>query len=75
MNGDGALDLVGIASSSMQVWVLLNQNDGHATFGAPIFCPSGAMTNNLAAGDLDGNGKGDIVTTSSSGGLGLILGE
>jgi hypothetical protein len=75
MNGDGALDLVGIASSSMQVWVLLNQNDGHATFGAPIFCASGAMTNNLAAGDLDGNGKGDIVTTSSSGGLGLILGE
>ena len=75
MNGDGSLDLVGVSPSFTQVWVLLNDNDGVPTFGAPTFCPSGPLTYNLAAGDLNGDGKGDIVTTNYNNSLGVILGQ
>jgi hypothetical protein len=71
MNGDGSLDVVGVvagsASTYAHVFVMLNQNDGLATLGAPTLCAAGSYAYRAAAGDLNGDGKGDIVASNSNG--------
>jgi len=83
MNGDGSLDVVGVVAGSAatykQVFVMLNQNDGRATLGAPTLCAAGMFAYGTAAGDLNGDGKGDLVTANydgtSAGTIQVILGR
>jgi len=83
MNGDGTPDVVGTvagaAGTYTQVFVMLNQNDGLATFGVPIVCTAGAYAYNATAGDLNRDGKGDIVAENyngtSPGTIQVLLGQ
>lgn len=83
MNGDGSLDVVGVvagaSSTYAQVFVMLNQNDAKATLGPPTFCAAGTFAYGATAGDVNGDGKGDIVTGNyngtSAGTIQVILGH
>ena len=50
-------------------------NDGSGTFGAPVSYAAGSMPSSVALGDLNGDGKPDIVIgrNASGGGVGVLL--
>ncbi|WP_337966084.1 MBG domain-containing protein [uncultured Flavobacterium sp.] len=76
MDGDGKLDLVVTHSvSSNTVSVLRNNSSGVGNIGfeAPQNFILSVSTYALAIGDLDGDGKPDIVTTSTDSGLASVL--
>lgn len=64
VNGDGAPDIVAAAGSSQTLGVLVNRHDGSGTFtlGAGATLPAdGENTYDLAAPDLNGDGKADAA--------------
>jgi len=62
LNGDHVLDLA-VASDSL--YVLLGRGDG--TFQHPVAYPAGNVPIDLAAGDLDGDGRTDLIDVNSLG--------
>jgi hypothetical protein len=79
-NGDGKLDIVTANAGSAgpvlgevpsgatpghTVSVLLN--DGHGHFGPAVAYPVGAGPRSVAVGDVNGDGKPDIITANSGG--------
>jgi hypothetical protein len=67
LNGDGAFDLV-LANYGQPSQVFLNKNDGSGTFQPPIDLPeSGSFAQVVAVGDLNNDGKLDLVLTNTFG--------
>jgi hypothetical protein len=75
LNGDGNVDIVvansGTGVGANTVSVLLG--DGAGSFGAAINFPAGVAPVNLAVGDLNSDGKLDIVTANGDGTLSVLL--
>ena len=59
LDGDGLLDLVTSLWSANEVSVLIGKPGG--AFRDPVRYPSGEAPYNVAVGDLDGDGKPDVV--------------
>ena len=59
LNGDGILDLAGTGLNSAAV--MLGNGDG--TFRAKVNYPAGGQTQDLAAGDFNGDGRVDLVVS------------
>jgi RecA/RadA recombinase len=65
LNGDGKLDLV-VGSQSTGQAVCIYQNTstpGNISLAAPVNLPANGWANTVAIGDLDGDGKPDLVAT------------
>ena len=62
LNGDGILDLAGPGANGAAV--MLGNADG--TFRARVNFPAGGQTQDLAAGDFNGDGKQDLAVTINS---------
>ncbi len=63
MNGDGKPDLIARNLISQEIGVYLNTSTpGTISFAAPVNFPTGSSALPLAAGDVDGDGKPDMVT-------------
>jgi hypothetical protein len=64
LNHDGALDVVVVGGQSYDACVLLQQPGGFAPF---VLDPIGNGPNGLATGDLDGDGRADVILTGDNG--------
>ena len=76
VNGDGKADLVvsmsgGGSSSSGALGVLLGT--GRGTFGTALAYPTGSAPSSMAIGDVNNDGKIDVITASKSGGTISVL--
>jgi hypothetical protein len=74
VDGDGKLDLVGVEAqfSNNRIAVLLGNGDG--TFQPPIYTTPKNYPGAIAVGDLNGDGKADLVLTSSDSNVYVYLG-
>lgn len=72
LNTDGHLDLVSIGDTGIHVAL----GQGNGTFGAGIFSPSVSQGTAMDAslGDLNGDGKTDVIFQRSGAGMGIQLG-
>jgi Bacterial Ig-like domain (group 3)/FG-GAP-like repeat/FG-GAP repeat len=80
LNGDGIPDLVvplqGVDTPKHEVVVLLG--NGNGTFGMPVRFESGSGPSSVALGDLNEDGRIDVVVSNGSGrmqGMSVLLGN
>ncbi len=66
LNGDGAVDLIaGSLSARSNDGVQVVLNTGTGSFGAATLYPAGQATQAIAAADMNGDGKIDVLTADS----------
>jgi hypothetical protein len=71
-NSDGVPDLAILSKSANMVWIYIGHGDG--TFAAPTKTSTPASPAQIAVGDVNGDGRADVVTISPSG-LSAYLGD
>jgi hypothetical protein len=69
LNGDGRLDLVGSGANSADVML----NNGNGTFQPKVQYPVAGQSQDVAAGDFNGDGKIDVVSTINTPQISLSL--
>lgn len=67
-NGDGKIDLAG---AGLNVRVMLGLGDG--SFRSQVEYPAGGYTQDIAAGDLNNDGRTDLVVTNNNPQIGLTI--
>jgi Bacterial Ig-like domain/FG-GAP-like repeat len=65
MNGDGKLDLAGVYSGNLSASVIIYINDGKGNFGTGTTAVLPTASTSVAAADLNGDGKADLVSISN----------
>ena len=77
LNGDGLLDAVGTSANSDTVFVLLRNDAGSGVSFAPATgVVAGMSPNGVALGDLNGDGRLDLVTANvNSSNISALLGD
>jgi len=73
LDGDGALDVAVVNSSTTDHTVSVLLGDGDGTFQAPLPFDVGTAGAGLVTGDFNGDGKPDLVTTHLSDGTATVL--
>lgn len=74
LDGDGRLDIVAVLRNSDCIALFLNSSTpGALAFGRRMDFGVGTAPQEAAVGDLDGDGKPDIVVTNSAGGWGTTI--
>ncbi|HXJ90607.1 MAG TPA: VCBS repeat-containing protein [Candidatus Binatia bacterium] len=74
LNGDGLLDIVGTDAASSRVTVFLATSATAYAGGVPYTTPDGGYgTNSIAIGDLNNDGKPEIVTPSWTGNISVYV--
>ena len=72
-DGDNTLDIACANQSSGNATVLLNKGDGTFPSGFNVAGTASSKPNSVATGDLNGDGKDDVVTANDNGSFSVYL--
>jgi len=75
LNGDGKVDLVSAASYAFSNELSVNLGLGDGRFAPPVDYTCGTWCWDIAIGDVNGDGKLDVVTANRTADVSLLLGN
>src|SRR5262245_2575139 len=75
VNGDRHADVVTANSGAHDVSLLLGTGDGLGGFEAPVRLAVGANPAAVAIGDIDGDGRPDLVAANANDTVSVLLGD